>query len=253
MRKYLISILIGIVIILIIVALTNGIKIGDFQIQSIAMIKENSEELEKSIEKINQKQEVQYKSLSSELEAKAQELKKQKENYADLILYGTQEENSNLNLYEKYEIEYLWTKLGNYATKNELVMKLEVTGSSSGLDKTYNLNFTLSGEYVSIIDCISQIEDDDTLGFKIENFKLVQGENGALQATFSVKNVSIENIDSTISTEIEEVDGNDENNKETDKNNEANNTNNNTNNNNTSNTNNVNNTNNTNSTNNTAD
>ena len=195
MRKYLISVLIGIVIIIIIVALVNGIKIGDFQIKSIAMIKDDSDELESLIANVNQKEQVTYKSEIDNLEKKATELKKQKEDYADLILYNSDEENSNINLYENYEIEYLWTKLGNYATKNELIMKLEVMNSYTGAQKSYNLNFTLSGEYVSIIDCISEIEDDATLGFKIENFKLIsQGE--ALQATFTVQNVNINNIES---------------------------------------------------------
>ena len=195
MRKYLISVLIGIVIIIIIVALVNGIKIGDFQIKSIAMIKDDSDELESLIANVNQKEQVTYKSEIDNLEKKATELKKQKEDYADLILYNSDEENSNINLYENYEIEYLWTKLGNYATKNELIMKLEVMNSYTGAQKSYNLNFTLSGEYVSIIDCISEIEDDATLGFKIENFKLIS-QGGTLQATFTVQNVNINNIES---------------------------------------------------------
>lgn len=195
MRKYLIGILIGVIIIILAVDLVNGISIGAFQIKSIGMIKEDNDELEGRIEQINQKQSITYKGLNDELEGKAKELKKQKENYADLILYNSEEENSNLNLYEKYEIEYLWTKLGNYATKNKLTMKLEVTNGSTRVEKLYNLNFTLNGEYVSIIDCISEIEDDSTLGFKIENFKLISDEDNNLNATFTVKNVSINNID----------------------------------------------------------
>lgn len=206
MRKYLISILIGIIIILLAVALVNGITIGSFQIKSIGMIKSENEKLESEIADINKKQSTDYKSLEDELETKAKELKKQKENYADMVLYNSGDENNNFNLYEKYEIEYLWTKLGNYATKNALTMKLEVTNGSSGVDKTYNLNFTLNGEYVSIIDCISEIEDDSTLGFKIENFKLVQSDDGTLKATFTVKNVSINNIDSSYATTTEQID-----------------------------------------------
>ena len=79
MRKYLISVLIGIVIIIIIVALVNGIKIGDFQIKSIAMIKDDSDELESLIANVNQKEQVTYKSEIDNLEKKATELKKQKE------------------------------------------------------------------------------------------------------------------------------------------------------------------------------
>ena len=180
MRKYLISVLIGIIIILLFVALFIGIQLGGFQIKSIAMIKQDDEILDTKISEINQKESVTYKNKIDELEAKAKELNKQKENYADLILFNSEDEDSNINLYQKYEIEYLWVILGKYATSNGLTMKLDVTNGSSGLEKKYNLNFTLTGDYVSVIDCISEIEDDDVLGFKIENFKMVSGGEGGV-------------------------------------------------------------------------
>ena len=108
-------------------------------------------------------------------------------------------------------------------------MKLEVTNSATGAEKAYNLNFTLNGEYVSIIDCISQIEDDSTLGFKIENFKMVQADDGTIQATFTVKNVTIDNIDTTTVQE-ENTNTNTTNNTTTNSNNTTNTMNNTTNN-----------------------
>ena len=199
MRKYLIITLIVIFIILIGTSVVEGFEIAGFNILSISNIMEESQNLDTRIEKINEKNVKDYKSLEDDLETKSKELKKQKENYADIILFNSEEGQAINNLYEKYEIEYLWTKLGNYATKNHLTMKLEVTNGTRGVEGMYNLNFTLNGEYVSIIDCIKGIEDDSTLGFKIENFSLTKGENG-LQAIFTVKDVTINKIEQNTNT-----------------------------------------------------
>ena len=61
--------------------------------------------------------------------------------------------NSNSSSYasklETYDIDYLWTKLGNYAKDENVVIKIDVTagGASSNL---YNLNFTCYSKHV---DC----------------------------------------------------------------------------------------------------
>ncbi len=199
MRKYLIIILIVIFIVLIGISGVKGLNIGSLNIKSISQIAEDSESLDSRLQALNEKNTKDYKSLEDDLENKNKELKKQQENYADLILFSTESGESINNLYEKYEIEFLWTKLGNHATKNGLTMKLEVTNGSSGVEDLYNLNFTLTGNYVSIIDCIKGIEDDDTLGFKIEDFSLSKDSgseesSGDLKATFSVKDVNISKI-----------------------------------------------------------
>ena len=194
MRKYLIIVLIVTITVIIGVAAIGGLKIGELKVTSITEIKQQSEELDNRIEKINEKNIKEYKSKEEDLSSKIKELKKQRENYADMILFNTEDGQGLTNLYEKYEVEYLWTKLGNYATKNELSMKLEVTKGSMGIENAYDLNFTLNGDYISIIDCISEIENDTTLAFKIEKFNLVDSSDG-LVATFTVKNVTINKID----------------------------------------------------------
>ena len=103
------------------------------------------------------------------------------------------------NQIEKYEIETLWVKLGNHATKEGVVMKMDVTNGSSGAQGSYNLNFTATGGYVQIEDFISSIENDSTLGFKIEEFKMIPSGN-ELQATFVCKDIPIKEISSTTVT-----------------------------------------------------
>lgn len=55
-----------------------------------------------------------------------------------------------------------------------------------------DLKFTVSGDYIPITNFIFRLEDDNRLGFEISDFTLVKGGEN-LQATFTVKNVPINN------------------------------------------------------------
>ena len=72
----------------------------------------------------------------------------------------------------KYKNDYLWTKIGSYATKNGVELQTNVTSSSSGIPAQYDISFTTIGEYLSTSEFIYAIENDSNLGFKIENFRL---------------------------------------------------------------------------------
>ena len=80
----------------------------------------------------------------------------------------------------------------------------KIIGSTNQFDKdTYNLNFTVTGAYARIAEFITDIEDDSSLGFKIEEFKMLadsSSDTSTLQATFACKDVKIEGVSSTTST-----------------------------------------------------
>ena len=75
-------------------------------------------------------------------------------------------------------------------------MQMDVLPSTSGAANTYNLRFTATGSYISITDFISAIENDSTLGFKIEEFKM-QPSGSDLQATFVCKDIAIAEVSAT--------------------------------------------------------
>jgi len=56
------------------------------------------------------------------------------------------------------------------------------------------LNFTITGDYISITEFISSLEDNDQLSFEIRDFMLEKGGEN-LQATFVVKEVPINSKD----------------------------------------------------------
>lgn len=95
-------------------------------------------------------------------------------------------------------MEYLWSKLGGYATKEGVNLKLEVQTSDENND---TLKFTVKGSYVGIINYLTAIEDDDDLGFRIEQFKVSSVDSEELlTASFNVSNVRIkeENVSTPV-------------------------------------------------------
>lgn len=208
MKKLLISILIGLLLILSAFLIIQGIGLGKIQILGITGIKNKSEELNQKIQEAGKLAEKDYKQAVSDVEANAKKLATEKQTYEEMTttLDG---ETASTGQIQKYEIETLWVKLGNYATSEGAVMKMDVVSSGTAQD-VYNLRFTVTGSYISITDFISDIENDTTLGFKIEEFKMSpSGSNGDLQATFICKEITIKDVSQNIvQTENQDVQNN---------------------------------------------
>lgn len=207
MRRILLLVLTAVLIVIAYFMVTNGITIGDFKILSWNELMQNNEELDNNIEEVEKIVTINYPSEQEKLNNSYKQLKIRKEEYADLVLYSSEEEIAKANQTEVYETEFLWTKLGNYATKNNgTEMKIDVVKGSNNEPNVYNLNFTMTGDYVHISDFISAVENDPRLGFRINKFLLVpsnrtttttdsngetQPQTNLLQATFTVENVGI--------------------------------------------------------------
>lgn len=187
MRNRIISLMILISIILLAVMMFHGIKIGNFEISSIAKLKETNDMLDKRIEAASQLTSIDYPKSISTLEKSFEEYSIKKEKYQDLT--GDSVENIE-EMYEtkQYDISYLWRVLGKYAEKRKLDLGIDVKSENTS-DSIYNLNFTISGEYTNIILFITDIENDSDLYFRIYNFKMTGSDT--VTATFAVKDVNI--------------------------------------------------------------
>ena len=175
MKKILISV---IIILLIGLGYTIGaksLKVGTLKLESINDIKSASNNLE---QKFNTSKEISaqtYPNSIENLDKVVRELKTVKQQYQAKTI-NNPEARSNLGVIqvEKYNIEYLWTIIGNYATKNGVTLTLDV--KSTNADDVYNLNFNLEGKYIGITDFIYSLEDDDELKFEIKDFKISSEE-----------------------------------------------------------------------------
>ena len=195
MRKILLIILIILLLVGAGLTIANGFELGNFKIWGVKAIVAENETIDKKNLELSNLVSVTYPSTLDALDTSSKTLTSTKEEYEEKAILV-----SNSKYYmqtEKYEIEFLWTRLGNYAKDNNVQIKIDVVNSStSGL---YDLNFTIAGEYVKVTEFIYDVENDSKLGFKIEDFHMSANGEG-VQAGFSCKEISI-NIEETTQNE----------------------------------------------------
>lgn len=191
MRKILLSIIIVLLLVITYFSLFKGIEIGSLKISSIKQIDENSKLLEEKTLEANNYIDIEYPKKREDLKQASDKMQDTKKRYLDETNASSDAEIQSALEIESFDIEKLWTKLGNHAKAEEVNLKLVINNSSSGSTDTKDLSFTVNGSYVGITNFIYDIEDDDQLKFRIYNYKMLPYQNGILQATFIVKDVRI--------------------------------------------------------------
>lgn len=204
MKKILISIIGIIIFILIIVSAINGVKIFRFSVYSINSIKTEGENLNKKVEEAQIEENENYAKAVNEINKSIKNFKEVKEEYETKIAFLGLNSELGVTQIEKYKIEYLWNKIGSYAKKEDIGIDLDIQETS--IPETYNISFSLKGSYVGITDFLYDIENDDELNYKVNNFKVepstntitsssgkttVNTDTTTLIATFTVENIII--------------------------------------------------------------
>lgn len=188
----------------------EGIQSNLIQIASYDEVKAANKQLDTQISELNRKNTTEYESKRTALTTAVKNYKDKKEKYEALAptVQETEEqepEETTTSNTKPYDVDFLWTIVGNYATETGIsidftfVKSTTASTSSSDYFTMSDINFTVSGTYNSIIEFIYDIEDDDRLGFEIKNFKMSKGGSG-VQATFSAIGVPINNENLTTLT-----------------------------------------------------
>lgn len=181
----------------------DGVQTNLIQIASYDEVKAANKQLDTQISELNRKNTTDYESKRTALTTAVKNYKDKKEKYEALAptVQETDEqepEETTTSNTKPYDVDFLWTIVGNYATETGIsidftfVKSATASSSSSDYFTMSDINFTVSGTYNSIIEFIYDIEDDDRLGFEIKNFKMSKGGSG-VQATFSAIGVPINN------------------------------------------------------------
>lgn len=187
MRKILISILVCLLLIGSAFFMVNGIS--KMKIKGIKGLSEKNEQIEQKISDLSNVISITYVNTESNLKRTANTLQDSKTEYENQAALSNSQNPSYASQLETYDIDYLWTKLGNYARDEKVVIKIDLVASGTSAN-LYNLNFTTTGAYIDITNFIYDIENDSKLGFKIDEFKM-SGSSDSLTATFSCKEVPI--------------------------------------------------------------
>lgn len=198
MKKILIILLIILLVTLSYFAIFRGISLGNFEVLSVEKIQEENDKLTQEIEATERLMHSDYVQKTDELESSVDSLMSAKNEYLDLAHVSSNKDLVDASKKEIYKIEYIWTRIGSHATSEGVELKLDITAGETGEEESKNLLFTVTGNYIAVINFVLSIEDDSQLGFRIENFKILpgSGENGR-QATFTVRNVRIKQENAT--------------------------------------------------------
>lgn len=192
MRKILIIIVIVLLLVLGYCTVVNGIQIFNLKISSVEQIQKESKDLKDKIEETNSLIDVEYPKKKKELTTAAKNLETAKEEYLQYTNMSSDEEILEAMQKKSYKIEFLWTKIGTHAREEGVNLKFEIVSSNTGASNANDLKFTADGSYIAITNFIYALENDTELNFTIENFKLLPYQNEILQATFTVRNITIE-------------------------------------------------------------
>lgn len=204
MKKLLITTIIILLIILTGITMIKGINVGKLSVLGIKDIKKEDEQLNTTIQQATKLASTDYEKKINDLNDQIKKLENEKQEYEEMVSVSTETQTQTANQFlGGYKIEYLHVKIGTHAKTEGVEMDMNVSRSSSGTEDTYNLNFTVKGAYARIAEFITDIEDDSSLGFKIEEFKMLadsSSDTSTLQATFVCKDIKIEGISSESST-----------------------------------------------------
>ena len=199
MRKLLITILLVLLIVLAYFTIAQGLSIGSLNVLSVGEIFELNDNLTTEIEETNRKIKSDLQSKESELKENIEVLLANKTSYYNLANVSTESEITAASTQETYNIEYLWVRVGRHARTEGVNMRMEVLTGDAGDSVTKNLDFTVVGQYLAIMDFVSALEEDSELNFRIDDFHLTPSTEDNLQATFTVEGIRI-NIEDTTAT-----------------------------------------------------
>lgn len=170
MKKLLISVLVVLLLVLTYFLVFKNVKIASWTSTSINDIKALDENLNTQIEVAKQTNNQEYPQSIGSLEDSIKSLKVAKAEYESKLKYVSEDVELGTIHIKQYKIERLWIALANYAEDEGVELKLDLLDTN--VKDVYDLNVTVTGEYMGVMDFIYDVEKDDTLGFKILSFKL---------------------------------------------------------------------------------
>lgn len=182
MKKLLMTVLLILLLVATYFIIFKNVSLGNWVSKSVTNIKDTSYELENKISDTIQKNEQDYPQSVADLEQAIKQFEATKAKYDVKYDYASQNYQLGMVEIKEYKIETLWIEIQNYAKKRNIELTLNIVQNSS-LDSIYDLEIAVIGEYDNIISFLYDIEDDNDLNFKIENFKMVPSKTSTVEST----------------------------------------------------------------------
>ena len=145
MRKIILITVTVILIVLLGCLIGCGIQIGEFNIPSYMDLDTKTEDLDNLIAKFEVKNNKELSGTQTDIEKAMKIYEQQKQAYEE-ILAQKQTDLLNIDSASCYEIDFLWTRIGNYATEHGLDLELSVSKNMSDQNKSEYVLADLSAE-----------------------------------------------------------------------------------------------------------
>lgn len=205
MRKLLILALLVLVIWFSYTAIANGITYRMLNVENYELIQSKSAALDNSVLDLKEKTTTDFDARKGMLDNSVKRYKRSKEEFEELAESQKQMAETSIDL---VDIDFLWTIIGNYATENDVLLQFDVRESAAKKTETSSyvlgdLYFKAVGNYMDVTKFIYDIEDDDRLGFEINNFNMIKHEIKILDT----KNMTTEQIEAERKKQENWVDG----------------------------------------------
>lgn len=185
MKNILLTILTILITVIMVIVMKSGIDIGSLHILGFQGIADENQKLLDVIAQSKQKNN-EYTAKLQTINSDSEKLATAKKEYFDLVQVSTASEIQEAMQIKSYRVEYLWSRVGNHATKEGVKVKMEIASSSMGDSAYKDLKFTVNGNYMAITNFIYDLENDESLDFTIDNFDMKSDA-----ASFTVKDVKI--------------------------------------------------------------
>lgn len=185
MKNILLTILTILITVIMVIVMKSGIDIGSLHILGFQGIADENQKLLDVIAQSKQKNN-EYTDKLQTINSDSEKLATAKKEYFDLVQVSTASEIQEAMQIKSYRVEYLWSRVGNHATKEGVKVKMEIASSSMGDSEYKDLKFTVNGNYLAITNFIYDLENDESLDFTIDGFDMKSDV-----ASFTVKDVKI--------------------------------------------------------------
>lgn len=172
------------------------------KVASVGQLEAASKELNTAVTQLEKNNTTEFETKKNELKKAIKEYREAKKEYDKIVpqyAAGEMISAEENELKDIYDVDFLWTIIGNYATEEGIKIEIDFnrnTTSASSINNTSSnyivcdLNFVITGKYINLTDFIYDIEDDDRLNFEISDFEMQKNEQD-LQVTLIVKEVKV--------------------------------------------------------------
>ncbi len=167
-------------------SVTQGFNFQNYEIKSYASLVDANENLDKNLATLEKLNETSFPSAERRLQSAKNDYKSKKEAYEELTSTASKDEIAEANKKEQYMLDFLWMKVGTYANANDVKIKINPD------DSTPVVTFDVTGKYISIINFIYDLENDEELAFNVDNIVMEGGSSDSVtKARFQVSGVNI--------------------------------------------------------------